>query len=79
MQAAAEPRPQLRTAILFGETPTAAAERSFSETASVSIPKFDDRYSNQNKNAEKLPIASKMRRSTVILTSPYKVTRSTGS
>ena len=43
MHAIAEPSAQLRAATLFGETPTAAAERSLSETASVWIPNCDER------------------------------------
>ena len=79
MQAMADPSDQLSTAILFGDTPTAAAERSLSDTASVSMPNFDDRYSSHNRNADTQPIASRISRSTVMLTSPYSVTRSVGS
>ena len=70
MHATAEPSDQLRTAILLGDTPTAAAERSLSDTASVWIPNCEERYSSHKRKAEAQPIANRMRRSTVMLTSP---------
>ena len=70
MQAMAEPSDQLSTAIRLGEMPTAAAERSLSDTASVWMPNCDVRYSSHRRNAETMPMPSRIRRSALMLTSP---------
>ena len=50
--AMAEPSAQLRIAIRFGETPTADADRSLSDTASVARPNWLERYSSQSPAAD---------------------------
>ena len=67
------------TATLFGDTPTADADRSLSDTASVSRPKALERNKNHIIPAEKDAIARRIKRSTVIETSDQRVTRSVGS
>ena len=77
--AIAEPSAQFKTAIRLTETPTADADRSLSDTASVWRPNWLDRNSSHRSPADTDEIASRISRSAVIDTSDHKVTRSVGS
>ena len=77
--AMAEPSAQFWSAIRLGDRPIAAADRSLSDTASVARPNWLVRYSNHSPNADAHPMASRMRRSAVMPTSPHSVNRSVGS
>jgi hypothetical protein len=77
--AMAEPRAQFKTAIRFGDTPMAEAWRSLSDTASVARPNWLERYSSHNPIADTTAMPSRMKRSTVVPTSPHSVTRLVGS
>ena len=70
MQAMADPRAQLPTAIQLGLMPMAEADRSLSDTASVARPKLLDRYRAQSPAADTEAMASRMSRSAVMPTSP---------
>ena len=77
--AMAEPNAQFKSAIRFGERPTADADRSLSDTASVARPNWLVRYSSHSRRADTAPMARRMRRSTVMPTSPHSVMRLVGS
>ncbi len=77
--AMAEPSAQFWMAILLGDRPIAAADRSLSDTASVASPKRLLRYISQSSPADTEAMANRISRSTVIATSPHRVTRSVGS